>query len=365
MPNHTKPPLEEKANFSLEELTINGKPIKRGERTTINLSVAKLYTHTPIDIPVHVIRGRKKGPRLFVCAAIHGDEINGVEIIRRLLKLSSLHKIRGDLIAIPVVNVHGFINRSRYLPDRRDLNRSFPGSETGSLAARLANIFMKEIVYQCTHGIDLHTASAHRNNLPQIRANIDDEETKRLASAFGVPVILNSNIRDGSLREAAAERKMPMLLYEAGEAFRFNEVAIRLGVKGILNVLKALEMLPSKQSPSSKARYKQYVARSSSWIRAPISGVCNIKVALGKVVPQGGLLGIVSDPLGQAEVQILSNYEGIVIAINNLPLVNEGDAIVHIARFGNVDAVAEQLESIHEEMYPDYNFSSSISEFDK
>ena len=365
MPNHTKLPLEEKVDSLSEELAINGNNVKRGDRTTINLSVAKLYTHAPIDIPVHVIRGRKKGPRVFVCAAIHGDEINGVEIIRRLLKLSVLHKIRGDLIAIPVVNVHGFINRSRYLPDRRDLNRSFPGSETGSLAARLANIFMKEIVYQCTHGIDLHTASGHRDNLPQIRANIDDGETEKLARAFGVPVILNSNVRDGSLREAAAERKMPMLLYEAGEAFRFNEVAIRLGVKGILNVLKALEMLPSKHLLSGKTKSRQYVARSSSWIRAPVSGVCNIKVALGTVVQQQGLLGSISDPLGQSEVEIKSNYEGIVISVNNLPLVNEGDAIVHIARFGNVDAVAEQLESINEEVYPDYNPINSIIENDK
>jgi len=356
MPNHTKQPPGEKVNLPADELIINGSSIKRGERATIDLTVTKLYTHTPIYIPVQVIRGRKPGPRLFICAAIHGDEINGVEIIRRLLKSSALNKIRGDLIAIPVVNVHGFINHSRYLPDRRDLNRSFPGSETGSLAARLANIFMTEIVHQCTHGIDLHTASGHRNNLPQIRANIDDTETKRLAKAFGVPVILNSNIRDGSLREAAAQRELPMLLYEAGEALRFNEVAIRIGIKGIFNVLKALDMLPSKNLLPAKTKVNQHIARSSSWIRAPVSGVCSIKVALGTVVQKNAVLGVISDPLGQTEERIQSSCEGIVIAVNNLPLVNEGDAIVHIARFGDVDAVAEQLESLHEMMMPENHF---------
>lgn len=348
-----------KVNNESDELLINGTPIKRGERVTVDLTVAKLYTHTPLDVPVHVVRGHKPGPRVFISAAIHGDEINGVEIIRRLLKHSAIRKLKGDLVAIPVVNVYGFINHSRYLPDRRDLNRSFPGSETGSLAARLANMFMTEIVSQCTHGIDLHTAASHRNNLPQIRANLDDPETERLAKAFGVPVILNSNLRDGSLREAAAELDMPMLLYEGGEALRFNEVAIRLGVRGILRVLRALEMLPPRKNrntgSSAGNKAKQYVARASHWVRAPISGVFNTKVALGTVVQKNGVLGVVSEPLGQTETNVISPYEGIVIAVSNLPLVNEGDALIHIARFGDVEAVAGQLESLQEMAIPEYS----------
>jgi len=348
-----------KANNNSDELVINGTPVKRGERVTVDLTVAKLYTHTPLDVPVHVVRGRSDGPRLFISAAIHGDEINGVEIIRRVLKNAALRKLRGDLIVIPVVNVYGFINHSRYLPDRRDLNRSFPGSETGSLAARLANMFMTEIVNQCTHGIDLHTAASHRNNLPQIRANLDDAETERLARAFGVPVILNSNLRDGSLREAAAEQDMPMLLYEGGEALRFNEVAIRLGVRGILRVLRELEMLPPRKNRKTGnaviSKAKQYVARASHWVRAPISGVFNIKVALGTVVQKNSILGIVSEPLGQTETNVMSPYEGIVISVSNLPLVNEGDAVIHIARFGDVEAVADQLESLQEMAIPEYS----------
>jgi predicted deacylase len=348
-----------KDNNNSDELVIAGTPIKRGERVTVDLMVAKLYTHTPLDIPIHVVRGRAGGPRVFISAAIHGDEINGVEIIRRVLKHSAIRKLRGDLIAIPVVNVYGFINHSRYLPDRRDLNRSFPGSDTGSLAARLANIFMTEIVNQCTHGIDLHTAASHRNNLPQIRANLDDPETERLAKAFGVPVILNSNLRDGSLREAAAELDMPMLLYEGGEALRFNEVAIRLGVRGILRVLRSLEMLPPRKNRSegsnTAGKSKQYVARASHWVRAPISGVFNIKVALGTVVQKKAVLGVISEPLGQTETNVASPCEGIVIAVSNLPLVNEGDAVIHIARFGDVEAVADQLESLQEMAIPEYS----------
>jgi predicted deacylase len=350
---------EDKNKNNTDVLVINGTPIKRGERVTVDLMVAKLYTHTPLDIPVHVVRGHSPGPRVFISAAIHGDEINGVEIIRRLLKNAVLRRLKGDLIAIPVVNVYGFINHSRYLPDRRDLNRSFPGSETGSLAARLANMFMKEIVNQCTHGIDLHTAASHRNNLPQIRANLDDPETERLAKAFGVPVILNSNLRDGSLREAAAELNMPMLLYEGGEALRFNEVAIRLGVRGVLRVLRALEMLPPKKSRNegrnTVSKSKQYVARATHWVRAPISGVFNIKVALGTVVLKKDVLGVISEPLGQTETNVISPYEGIVIAVSNLPLVNEGDALIHIARFGDVEAVADQLESLQEMAIPEYS----------
>ncbi|MDH3343556.1 MAG: succinylglutamate desuccinylase/aspartoacylase family protein, partial [Gammaproteobacteria bacterium] len=209
-----------------ESLSINGITIAPGTRKTIDLPTGRLYTHTPMSVPVHVVSGKHAGPRLFVSAAIHGDEINGVEIIRRLLKLPALKRLHGTIIAVPIVNVHGLINHSRYLPDRRDLNRSFPGTEKGSLAARLAYLFMKEIVAKSTHGIDLHTGALHRNNLPQIRANMDDEETERLALAFNAPVIISSNLRDGSLRESAADYGIPMLLYEAGEALRFDEVSI-------------------------------------------------------------------------------------------------------------------------------------------
>ena len=331
-----------------EPLVINGIEILAGTRTSIDLPAARLYTHAPMSIPVQVVSGKKSGPRLFLSAAIHGDEINGIDIIRRLLKLPALKRLHGTIIAVPMVNVHGIINHSRYLPDRRDLNRSFPGSEKGPLALRLANLFMKEIVNKCTHGIDLHTGAIHRTNLPQIRANMDDEETKKLAMAFDVPVVLSSTLRDGSLREAAVESGIPMLMYEAGEALRFNEVAIRAGVQGIVNVMRALEMLPPSRSKSPK-KFESVVARSSSWIRAPDSGILRAMVPLGARVNKDTLLGIVADPFGESEVAVETPYSGIVIGRTNLPLVNEGDALYHIARFEDIQEVEAKVDDFQEE----------------
>ena len=333
-------------------LTINGITFSPGTSTTVELPVGRLYTHAPMTMPVHVVRGKKSGPRLFISAAIHGDEINGVEIIRRLLKLPALKRLKGTIIAVPIVNIHGLINHSRYLPDRRDLNRSFPGTEKGSIAGRLAHLFMQEIVSQSTHGIDLHTGAIHRSNLPQIRANLDDEETDKLARAFNVPVIISSNLRDGSLREAAAAHGIPMLLYEAGEALRFDEVSIRAGVKGIINVMRTLEMLPPSRSKSKK-QIEPVVARSSSWVRAPDSGMLRAMVALGSRVKKGTLLGMVADPFGETEIAVTSTYNGIVIGRTNLPLVNEGDALFHIARFEHVGEAASKVDEFHEEHSPE------------
>lgn len=331
---------------------INGTKVNPGTRTTIDLPAGRLYTHTPMTMPVHVINGKREGPRLFISAAIHGDEINGVEIIRRVLSLPALKRLRGTLIAVPIVNIHGLINHSRYLPDRRDLNRSFPGSEKGSLAARLAYLFMEQIVSQSTHGIDLHTGAIHRTNLPQIRANLDDAETERLARVFDVPVILSSNLRDGSLREAAAERGIPMLLYEAGEALRFDEVSIRAGVKGIINVMHNLEMLPPSRR-KNKSHIDPVVARSSSWVRAADSGILRAMVPLGARVKKNTLLGVVADPFGATEIQLTSPYSGIVIGKTNLPLVNEGDAVYHIARFGDIEEIEAKVDEFQEEHSPD------------
>jgi len=338
--------------LSQKSLTINGVAVASGSRSTIDLPIAPLYTHAPLTMPVHVIRGRKAGPSLFVSAAIHGDEINGVEIIRRLLRLAALKRLRGTLIAVPIVNIHGFVSQSRYLPDRRDLNRSFPGSEKGSLAARLAHIFMNEIVGNCTHGIDLHTGALHRDNLPQIRANMDDPDTAALASAFGVPVILNANLRDGSLREAAAENGIPMLLYEGGEALRFDEVPIRAGVRGIVNVMRELDMLPAAERRKRSHR-EPVVARSSSWVRAPISGILRRTARLGGRVGKDQPIGVISDPFGGVEVEVLAPYSGVVIGCTNLPLANEGEALFHVARFQFVAEAAGKVEAFQKALAPD------------
>src|SRR6056300_1851143 len=260
-------------------IDIAGVTVKPGSRQSIDIPLPSFYTHSSVNMPVHVVRGRKPGPVLLVCATIHGDEITGVEIIRRLLTHKFINRIRGTLIAIPVVNVYGFVSKSRYLPDRRDLNRSFPGSESGSLAGRIANLFLNEIVSRCTHGIDLHTGAVHRENFPHIRAVLDDDETKRMASAFIPPEILNTQIVEGSLRQEAERLGVSVIVYEAGEALRFNEVAIRAGVRGVDSVMREIGMLPKK-----KARKNDpipVVATDSSWIRAPHSGILRMIKPLG------------------------------------------------------------------------------------
>lgn len=334
------------------DLIINNQSIAPGSRVMINLPLPRLYTHTLMTMPVHVIRGQEPGPRLFVSAAIHGDELNGVEIIRRLLKQPGLKKLHGDLIAIPMVNVYGIIHHSRYLPDRRDLNRSFPGSKSGSLAARLADLFMTEIVVKCTHGIDLHTGAIHRSNLPQIRANLDDAETLLLAKSFRVPVLLNSNLRDGSLRESATARDIPMLLYEAGEALRFNEASIRAGLNGILEVMRHLEMLAARKT-QKHAAIDPFVARSSKWIRAPGSGIFRAAVSLGEKVKHNDVLGVINDPVATLETPVISPCNGLIIGRSEIPLVHEGEAIYHIAQFEDNREVAEQVEMLQGNISPE------------
>jgi predicted deacylase len=325
---------------------INGKEVRPGERALIDLALPKLNSHTSLSMPVHVLHGRRDGPRLFVCAALHGDEVNGVEIIRQVLALKTLNRLHGTLVAVPVVNVYGVIHQSRYLPDRRDLNRSFPGHESGSMTARVAHLFMTEIVYRCTHGIDLHTGAIHRSNLPQIRANLDDPETERLASAFGVPVLLNASLRDGSLRQAAAEHGIPTLLYEAGEALRYDDLAIRAGVHGVIQVMRELGMLPHLKR--RRGSVEPFIARSSSWMRAPESGMLRTKVRLGALVQKNDVLGYVSDPYSGESFPVYAQARGVVIGRIQTPMTHEGEALFHIARFkDDIDEVMGQVETFH------------------
>lgn len=325
-------------------LVIGGVTVAPGERRGVSLPVGMLHTRVPVQMPVWVIHGRRPGPRLFISAAIHGDELNGIEIIRRV-RARPLTGLKGTLLLVPVVNVFGLLQHSRYLPDRRDLNRSFPGSERGSLAARLAHLFMTEIVERCTHGIDLHTGAVHRSNLPQIRAQLDDEETRTLATAFGAPVVLDSHLRDGSLREAAAERGIPTLIYEAGEALRFDEMSIRVGVAGIVEVMRTLGML--RRKPGTRARpAKPVIADGSHWVRAPAGGILRTAIRLGQRVGAGELLGRVSDPFGADEVRVDATHEGIIIGRNSLPLVNEGDALFHVARMARLGEASRAVEAI-------------------
>ncbi|MCO1332946.1 succinylglutamate desuccinylase/aspartoacylase family protein [Microbulbifer sp. OS29] len=335
------------------DFEIGGVTVKKGESCHIDLPVVRLYTSTEMAIPVYVQRGKKDGPKIFVCAAVHGDELNGIEIISRLIQSSRLKSLRGTLIAVPMVNVYGVLQHTRYLPDRRDLNRSFPGSAKGSLAARMAHMFLKEIVAKCDYGLDLHTGAVHRSNLPQIRANLDDTQTLETAKAFGVPVLLNASIRDGSLRQAAADLGVKVLLYEAGEALRFDKLSIRAGVKGVINVMKHLQMLPKTRQTNF---IEPFVARRSGWLRAGDSGIANHLKSLGDQVHKGELLATIADPYGQELDQLLCGEDGIIIGCQNIPLVQEGEAMYHIAYFREPEGVIENLELLQDSLLPNENF---------
>jgi hypothetical protein len=329
-------------------LKIGDAEIRPGQRITVDLPVARLYTDTSLNMPVKVIRGRRAGPVLFISAAIHGDELNGVEIIRRLLKRPSIKSLRGTVIAVPIVNVHGFLDQSRYLPDRRDLNRSFPGSPKGSIAARLANTFLKEVVLKSDFGIDLHTGAIDRANLPQIRANLDDAKVTELARAFGAPVIVNASMREGSLRACAAGHGIPVMIYEAGEALRFDELCIRAGIRGVLQVMRKLDMLPPGRG---KEANQAVIARSTSWVRAPASGIVTGAIGLGSRVEENDRLALISDPLGDREDTVRAPFDGIVIGCSRLPLAHEGDALFHLAAFrsvGRAENAVEEFATIHD-----------------
>ena len=309
---------------------IGGVTVPAGKTKRIDLEVSVLANSTQMNLPVHVINGAKPGPVFFMSAALHGDEIQGVEIIRRTLTGISAHTLGGTVLAVPIVNSFGFLNHSRYMPDRRDLNRSFPGSDRGSLASLLADLFFTQVVTRAKFGIDFHTAALHRSNLPQIRIAPGDAELMKLAEAFSPPVILTAKLRDGSLRQTAGERGVKVLLYEGGEALRFDEGAIDAAVKGTWRLLKHLGMIV--EAPEMPPHAQTVLANSSSWLRAPEGGILHTLRRAGDKVREGEEVAVITGPLGEKPTPLLADEDGIIIGRTHLPIVNRGDALFHIAR---------------------------------
>lgn len=307
---------------------IGGTLVRPGTRKDLGLPITRLVTGDEVSFPLRVLHGRTDGPTVWLSAAIHGDEVCGVEIIRRVLEELDPKRLAGTVIAVPIVNVYGFINGDRYLPDRRDLNRSFPGSPRGSLASRIAHLMMTEVVAKCSVGIDLHTGSDHRTNLPQIRGDLDDQRTRELAETFGAPVIYHARIRDGSLRHAAAEAGATVLLYEAGEAWRFDEWAIVAGVAGVRRVLADLSIFDYADDVDGDA--PPIEVRKSSWVRATRTGIVHMECELGAAVAAGERIAVISDSFGKRLSVTKAHRTGIVIGRTEAPLVNRGDALVHI-----------------------------------
>ncbi len=316
--------VERKAGSAV---SIGDVSVAPGRKESLELPVSRLPTGSTLSVPVTVINGRRAGPRVWVSAAVHGDEMNGVDIVRRLVDGLNPRTMNGAVLAVPVVNVFGFIQGSRYLPDRRDLNRSFPGSARGSTASRLAHLFMTSIVDGCDVGIDLHTGSNHRDNHPQVRANLDDRETAELAARFGAPFMVHSRLRDGSLREAAVNLGVRMLVYEAGEPLRFDATAIATGLSGIRRVLSHLGMIePNNAQPVPDS----VEIRSSSWVRARRSGMVRLRCRPGEHIEEGAPLGEIFDAVGGRPARLYAPLGGWVLGVSRNPMANRGDGLVHI-----------------------------------
>jgi predicted deacylase len=306
--------------------SISDREVAAGRLERFEIPVARLTSGSELGLPVQVLHGSEDGPTVWLSGAVHGDELCGVEIIRQVLEAMDPTTMRGTLIACPIVNVHGFNTGDRYFPDRRDLNRSFPGSARGSLASRVAHLFMTEVVDRCDVGIDFHSGTDHRSNLPHIRGDMEDDRTRSLAEVFGAPIALHSRLRDGSLRYAATERDTTVLLFEGGEAHRIEPATVSAGRDGTLRVLSVLGM---RDDPPSEQTTR--VAMSSTWIRAPRSGILHLMCELGDEVDAGDRIGTVVDAFGTSLGHLRARSGGIVVGQRQHPLVNQGDAVSHIA----------------------------------
>lgn len=335
-------PTKTKRRAARPAFTLANEQVEPGQRRLLYLPAPRQLGHEQTTLPVHVLHGRGEGPVLLVSAGIHGDELNGIEVIRRLLARKALMELRGTLLAVPVVNVYGFVGRSRYLPDRRDLNRSFPGKEAGSLAARLAHLVESELVARVTHAVDLHTGAVHRTNLPHLRADLDDPRALELAHAFQAPLVLGIPSPAGTLSQSARARGIPMLVFEGGEALRFDETAIRVGLRGVLAVMRRLGMLPRARNP--RAMLEPIFSRHRKWIRAPRGGLLSTKLEPGTLVSTGGILARIADPYTGELCEVRSPMDGVVVGLQLLPLVNEGDAIVHLAHVGDEDSARALMD---------------------
>jgi predicted deacylase len=310
------------------DVVIAGKSIRPGETQEILLKISEFYTANPVNIPVTVMRGAEDGPRVFLTAAIHGDELNGVEIVRSVIQGLDHTKIKGTLLCLPVINRMGFLNHSRYLPDRTDLNRHFPGDPSGNAAARIADILFRQIVGPSDFGIDFHTAAVGRTNLPHIRGNMDQPEVRRIAKAFGTEAIVDMQGHPRSLRAAAVAAKVPTILYEGGETFKFQRREITKGINGVYNVLSALGMIPT---PLKEPRL-QVIVRKTEWVRAERGGILDLYTAPGEVVYEKEVLAVIENPFGREVSSVVAPFTGLLLGTTTRPMVNPGDAICHIVK---------------------------------
>jgi len=310
----------------MKELKIAGHTILPGEFKEIDINIARLPSHTIIDTPIYVSRGLEDGPVLALIAGMHGDEINGMEIVRRILDSGMHQPKRGTVICMPIINMYGFLNYSRDVPDGKDINRSFPGSRNGSLASRVAYHLMHDVIPHIDYGIDFHTGGAMRANYPQVRALLTDDKNIELAQAFHAPFTLNSPFRPNSLRKEASRRGKYIIVYEGGESLRFDQNAIKEGIAGTLRLMKHLNMIEEAPLPDVENK----MIWSTTWIRAKSAGLFQTNVYCGQLVQKDEWVGTITDPFGEFKEKVITPVTGYVVGLNNIPVINAGDALMHI-----------------------------------
>lgn len=312
--------------FNQKTIHINGTSIKPGSSATLNLNIYQLPTKTVIEIPVYVFRSLKPGPVLLILAGMHGDEINGIEIVRRLITRKDVkNPLCGSIIAIPVINIVSFLYGSRELPDGRDLNRCFPGSKTGSLGSRIAFDLMNEIIPQIDFGIDFHTGGAKINNYPQLRCVFNNAANLELGKKFSPGLILNAPFRDSTLRKEAAKKGKSILVFEGGESSRFDYLSINEGMLGCLRLMKHLKMVDIKIDDNATV-----FLNKSKWVRARTSGLFHTTKINGAHILKGENIGMICDPYGEHEEKLIAPHDGYILGMNNQPVINQGDALMHI-----------------------------------
>ncbi len=312
-------------------VVIGNETVAPGEQKLLKIGIDRLPTGTLIDIPVHVFNAREAGPTMLVQAGLHGDEINGIEIVRRMLHEDRFAVKKGTIIAVPILNIFGFIHFSRDVPDGKDVNRSFPGKKRGSLASRIAYHYTSEILSQIDFSIDLHTGGAQRHNYPQVRYTEHDDQSKELAEIFNAPFSFPSKLINGSFRKAAFRMGKPTLVFEAGESMRFDDYAILEGMQGICNILKHFQMLEA-QGTIAPERAETLHLNDRRWLRAPTAGMFIPEVLNGSSIEKGQVLGVITDTYAKHKKSIKAPHSGYVLCINHQAVINQGDALFHIGR---------------------------------
>ena len=347
-------------------LTILGTDIHPGSTQTLSWAATELFEGVPVSTPVLVVNGKLAGPTLCLTAAVHGDELNGIEMVRRVIHNLQPDKLSGAVLGVPIVNLQGFRRGSRYLPDRRDLNRFFPGNPSGSAASRIAHSFFTEIIVHCDALIDLHTGSFERANLPQLRADLRNPDVVTLTQGFGATVILHSEPAKGTLRFAATAADIPTVTLEAGGPSELELQEVKHGVKGIETLLNTLGMLKKIRlwGDSEPVYYR------STWVRANRGGILLADVALGSTVRQGDLLGTITDPMNNASSKLYSPHSGRIIGMARNQVVMPGFAVFHVGiqtaeapvEFSDNDAIGHESEGENDENDENDDYVDGMSE---